>query len=202
MGNDLFEDDSEDEGKIEVKIEEISANEGETTPQINLPKKGKKPRKPLSDARKAQLREQLKRGRETSLKKRQEGKKKKGLMKVKKEEVKIAVATTPPIENKVAPSYNIINNDNDLEEKITVKIMKRLKKEAEEEKKNNELIYLRKQVEELKTLKAKPKKLETIPEEPPVKKVVKDKPPEPPTQQVYNKFSPNHFMFSNVNPYN
>tara|TARA_R110000823_G_scaffold33475_1_gene93697 strand:+ start:242 stop:841 length:600 start_codon:yes stop_codon:yes gene_type:complete len=199
MGNDLFEDDSEDEGKIEVKVEEISQNEGETTPEINLPKKGKKPRKPLSDERKAQLREQLKRGRETSLKKRQEGKKKKGLMKVKKEEVNIATAATPPIEKKVSPSYKIINNDNDLEEKITLKIMKRLKKEAEEEKKNNELIYLRKQVEELKT---KPKKLETIAEEPPTKKVVKDKPPEPPTQHVYNKFSPNHFMFSNINPYN
>jgi len=196
MGNDLFEDDSEDEGKIEVKVEEISQNEGETTPQTNLPKKGKKPRKPLSDERKAQLREQLKRGRETSLKKRQEGKKKKGLMKVKKDEVNIAVTATPPIEKKV----NIINNDNDLEEKITLKIMKRLKKEAEEEKKNNELISLRKQVEELKT--PKPKKLEPIAEEPPTKKVVKDKPPEPPTQHVYNKFSPNHFMFSNINPYN
>ena len=76
-----------------------------------------------------------------------------------------------------------------LEEKLTAKIIARMKREAEEERKNNELISLRKQVEELKKSKAKPK-LETIKEEPvqPAKMAV-------PIIPQYNKFSPsNHFM--------
>ena len=64
---DMFEPKQEEEPK-QVEEEPKQVEEPK-------PKKQRKPRKPLTDERKAQLVEQLKRGREASLKKRQEGKK-------------------------------------------------------------------------------------------------------------------------------
>ena len=59
--------------------EPVTEPETVTEPEPEQVKtKTKKPRKPLSDERKAQLREQLKKGRETSLKNRQSKAKKKG----------------------------------------------------------------------------------------------------------------------------
>lgn len=148
-----------------------------------IKKKVKKPRKPLSDERKAQLREQLKKGRETSLAKRQKGKKQKELASVKQEDIKEYKAIeTPRVSN--------YEREQELEARLTERITKKLIKQQEDEKRDKELIELRKQVELLK----KPIGIAPIKEE---KKPV-EKPAEPvrPARPVYNKFSPhqNHFM--------
>ena len=133
MSDELFENDSnEGDKEVSLEVEEIEEIDKETTP------KSKKARKPLSEARKAQLREQLKRGRETSLAKRTKGKQKKDLVKLKVEESKV--------------------------EKIyKEKVMNDQQKEQELAR-ANELISLRAQVNELKKAKVKP--LPTIKEEP------------------------------------
>ena len=179
MSDELFENASNDGDKeISLEVEKIEEKEEETTPLIETPKK--KPRKPRTEKRKAELREQLKRGRETSLAKRTKGKQKKDLVKLKVEESKIENVYKEKV-------MNDQQREQELEEKLTKKIMARMKKEAEEERKANELISLRKQVEELKKAKAKP--LPTIKEEPIIPKA-----PVPVAPQ-YNKFSPsNHFM--------
>jgi len=181
MVDDIFEQDSSD-GEVEDKGDGVVMEVAEANEEETPPTKVKKPRKPLTAERKAQLREQLKRGRETSLAKRQKGKQKKDLVKLKIEESKVEKVYKQKVQSDM-------EKEQALEEKLTAKIIARMKREAEEERKNNELISLRKQVEELKKSKAKPK-LETIKEEPvqPAKMAV-------PIIPQYNKFSPsNHFM--------
>ncbi len=179
MSDELFENDSNEGDKGDGVVMDVKEENEEEIAPIKV----KKPRKPLSEERKAQLREQLKRGRETSLAKRTKGKQKKDLVKLKVEESKIEKVYKEKV-------LNDQNKEQELEEKLTKKIMARMKKEAEEERKNNELISLRAQVDELKKEKEKPKpKLETIKEEP-----IRPQTPAPIVPQ-YNKFSPsNHFM--------
>ena len=162
--SDLFEQDVSDGEAGGDKDDGVVMEVAEVNEEEAPPIKVKKPRKPLTAERKAQLREQLKKGRETSLAKRQKGKQQKDLIKLK------------------------VNEEQALEDKLTKKIMARMKKEAEDERKNNELISLRAQVAELKKPKKKP--LPTIKEEPvqPAKMAV-------PTMPQFNKFSPSaHFM--------
>lgn len=155
----------------------------EVAAPVAPPAKVKKARKPLSEERKAQLREQLKKGRERSLAKRQAGKQAKELQKVKVMESEV--------EQKVAKKLKSqAESEQELEERLTIKIKKRLQKEKEAEDKENELISLRKQVEELK----KPK-TEVKPLEPPPKTEVKSQPIPVPTRPKMSKWSPSqHFM--------
>jgi hypothetical protein len=176
MSDELFENDSNDGDKADGVVIDIK----EETEEEEVPIKVKKPRKPLSEERKNQLREQLKRGRETSLAKRTKGKQKKDLVKLKVEESKIEKVYKEKV-------MNDQQREQELEEKLTKKIMARMKKEAAEEARANELISLRAEVQALKKAKAKP--LPTIKEEPIIPKA-----PVPVAPQ-YNKFSPsNHFM--------
>ena len=149
----------------------------------SVPKvKVKKPRKPLTEERKAQLREQLKKGRERSLAKRQAGKHAKELQKVKVMESEV--------EQKVAKKLKSqAESEQELEERLTIKIKKRLQKEKEEQEKENELISLRRQVAELK----KPKEVKAV--DPPPKREVKSEPIPVPARQKMSKWSPSqHFM--------
>jgi len=67
---------------VTVEIEPEAAAEGVEEPEPEEPpKKAKKPRKPMSEERKQQLRENLKKGRETSLANRRAKAKKKGTFK-------------------------------------------------------------------------------------------------------------------------
>ena len=190
--SDLFEEPDE--------INEIDepCNIEETTPLLEEligeeeevpPKKVKKPRKPLTEARKAQLREQLKKGREASLLKRSAKKNVKVMDKIKKEEAKVEVSVKKKI-------LSEMEREQELEERLTIKIRNKIKKEQEDERKDNELKSLRQQVEELKmrskTIKEEPS---AIHEEPTGKVLRKSKPSEPIDIPKYNKFSPhNHFM--------
>ena len=181
MSNEIFEQDSSD-GEVEDKDYGVVMEIAEANEEEPAPTKVKKARKPLTEKRKQELREQLKRGRETSLAKRQRGKQKKDLVKLKIEESKVEKVYKQKIQSDM-------EKEQALEEKLTAKIIARMKKEAEEEARNNELISLRKQVEELKKSRAKPK-IETINEEPvqPAKMAA-------PVVPQYNKFSPSsHFM--------
>tara|TARA_R110002012_G_scaffold263680_1_gene446869 strand:+ start:1659 stop:2234 length:576 start_codon:yes stop_codon:yes gene_type:complete len=187
---DLFES-GETVNSEEVKVidNEVEHEMGKGIAQEDEPinKKVKKPRKPLSDERKAQLREQLKKGRETSLAKRQQGKKKKELASVKQEDIKEYKAIeTPRISN--------YEREQELEARLTERITKKLKKQQEDEKRDKELIELRKQVELMK----KPIGIAPIKEEKP-KPVEKPAEPVRPARPVYSKFSPhqNHFMGGN-----
>ena len=76
-------DEEVEQEKVEVfeQAPEPAIEEVEPEVEPEVVEKKKKGRKPLSDERKAQLREQLKKGRETSLKNRQSKAKKKGTMK-------------------------------------------------------------------------------------------------------------------------
>ena len=172
-------------------LEELIGEEEEVPP-----KKVKKPRKPLTEARKAQLREQLKKGREASLLKRSAKKNVKVMDKIKKEEAKVEVSVKKKI-------LSEMEREQELEERLTIKIRNKIKKEQEDERKDNELKSLRQQIQELKmknstkTIKEEPS---AIHEEPTVsgasgKVLRKSKPSEPIDIPKYNKFSPhNHFM--------
>jgi hypothetical protein len=188
----LFEEPEEikviDEEETFPLLEDI-----EDIEDIEPPKKVKKPRKPLSDARKAQLREQLKKGREASLLKRSAKKNVKVMDKIKKEEAKVEVSVKKKIMSEM-------EKEQELEERLTIKIRNKIKKEQEDERKDNELKSLRQQVEELKK-KRVPATIKEEPsggEEEPTGKVLRrsirvaSKPIDIPK---YNKFSPhNHFM--------
>ena len=177
VDNDIFEQ----EGSVEEADGGVVMDLDEEMEEETAPIKAKKARKPLTEARKQQLREQLKRGRETSLAKRTKGKAKKDLVKLKVEESKVEKIYKQKV-------HSDMEKEQALEDKLTKKIIARMKKEAEEEARTNEIISLRAQVAELKKPKAKPK-LETIKEEP--------RPATPaPVVPKYNKFSPssNHFM--------
>jgi len=169
----------------EVQVEH-EMGKGVAQPDEPINKKVKKPRKPLSDERKAQLREQLKKGRETSLAKRQKGKKQKELASVKQEDLKEYKTEAPRVSN--------YQREQELEERLTEKITKKLKKQQEDEKRDAELIELKKQLAEMR----KPIGIAPVKEE---KKKPIEKPAEPvrPSRPVYNKFSPhqNHFMGGN-----
>lgn len=189
---DLFES-GETVNSEEVKVidneqpVEHEMGTGVAQPDEPIKKKVKKPRKPLSDERKAQLREQLKKGRETSLAKRQKGKKQKELASVKQEDIKEYKAIeTPRISN--------YQKEAELEDRLAARISKRIKKQQEDEKRDKELIELRKQVELMK----KPIGIAPIKEEKP-KPVEKPAEPVRPARPVYSKFSPhqNHFMGGN-----
>ena len=187
---DLFE--SEQVNSEEVKVidneqpVEHEMGKGVAQPDEPIKKKAKKPRKPLSDERKAQLREQLKKGRETSLAKRQQGKKKKELVSVKQEDLKEYKAEAPRVSN--------YEREQELEARLTERITKKLKKQQEDERKDAELIKLRQQLAEMK----KPIGIVPIKEEKP-KPIEKPAEPVRPSRPVYNKFSPhqNHFMGGN-----
>ena len=186
--SELFEDDTPEpvEEPVETTEENIEM-EIEEAP----PKKAKKPRKPLSDERKAQLREQLKKGRENSLAKRQAAKKQKQKKKVIQDDI-----------DNMKIGMEQANTIAGMEDLVTQRVMHRLKKQKEADSKNSELEKLRAELAELKKQKAStPPKVETIKEEPePVQ-------PEKPkvSQTPYNKFSPiynnskfnmsKHFMF-------
>ena len=179
--SDLFEQDVSDGEAGGDKDDGVVMEVAEVNEEEAPPIKPKKTRKPLTAERKAQLREQLKKGRETSLAKRQKGKQKKDLIKLKVNESKIETVYKEKIQSDM-------EKEQALEDKLTKKIMARMKKEAEEEARNNELISLRAQVAEFKKPKKKP--LPTIKEEPvqPAKMAV-------PTMPQFNKFSPStHFM--------
>jgi hypothetical protein len=156
-----------------------------TPEETQPPVKTKKARKPLSEERKAQLREQLKRGREASLEKRRANKQSKTLKKIKEEESVVR----PSIQDRLRTD---VDRERELEERLTDKISKRLQKQQEEKEKERELLSLRAELAELK----KPKTVKVVEKAPePVR------PPEPvaaptPTRPVYSKFSPhrNHFM--------
>jgi len=170
--SDLFEV-SEDE-KTEPIVEEKPL---EVVEPLEKAKKVKKPRKPLSDERKAQLREQLKIGRLRSLEKRQGKKKAKELVKVKEEETIKEVEIKKKIKNDE-------DKEKELEERLTKRIHAKIEKENEEKRTRSEIDRLRKQVQELTNYKR-----ETIPEVAP--EVVIEKPKAKEKRQVtFNKFSP------------
>lgn len=188
--SELFEDDVVDTPE---PVEEPVEEPGEENIEMEIeapPKKIKKARKPLTDERKAQLREQLKKGRENSLAKRQAAKKQKQKKKIMADD----------IDNmKIGMQHS--NTIAGMEDLVTQRVMHRLKKEREADSKNSELEKLRAELAELKKAKATPPKLETIKE--------KVEPVEPAKPKVsatpYNKFSPiynnskfnmsKHFMF-------
>tara|TARA_R110000796_G_scaffold33098_1_gene86136 strand:- start:83 stop:652 length:570 start_codon:yes stop_codon:yes gene_type:complete len=185
---DLFESEQVNSEEVKVIENEVEHEMGKGIAQPDEPikKKVKKPRKPLSDERKAQLREQLKKGRETSLAKRQQGKKKKELVSVKQEDLKEYKAEAPRVSN--------YQKEVELEDRLAARISKRIKKQQEDERKDAELIKLRQQLAEMK----KPIGIVPIKEEKP-KPIEKPAEPVRPARPVYNKFSPhqNHFMGGN-----
>ncbi len=170
--SDLFE---QDVNSPDVKLVDIE----ETVP---TPTKTKKARKPLSEERKAQLREQLKKGREKSLEKRRANKQTKTLKKIKEEESVVHTSIAHRLKTD-------LDKEREMEERLTDKISKRLQKQQEEKEKEKELVSLRAELAELK----KPKTVKVV------EKAVDPPKPSAPVaipKTVYSKFSPhkNHFM--------
>lgn len=174
--SDLFE---QDVNSPDVKLVDIEET-------VQAPTKTKKTRKPLSEERKAQLREQLKKGREKSLEKRRANKQSKTLKKIKEEESVVHTSIVQRLKTD-------IDKERELEERLTDKISKRLQKQQEEKEKEKELLSLRAELAELKkpkTVRVVEKAVETPKSSAPVAIPT-------PVKPVYSKFSPhrNHFMF-------
>ena len=122
------------------------------TPEVETPKKEKKP---MSDERKAQLRETLKKAREVGKAKRAATKKVKTLETVKEEEVEQILESEPkpkPVRKKKMKTIEIEDEtEEEMEARIEKKIMDRLAKEVEERRAKKELEDLRNEVKELRS---------------------------------------------------
>jgi len=124
-------------------------------PEVETPKKEKKP---MSEERKAQLRETLKKAREVGRAKRDAKKKGKTLETVKEEEVKEILEPEPkpkPVSQARKKKMRTIEVEDEtpeeMEKRIEKKIMDRLAKEVEERRRVKELEDLRNEVKELRS---------------------------------------------------
>jgi hypothetical protein len=121
------------------------------TPEVEAPKKEKKI---MSDERKAQLRETLKKAREVGKAKRAATKKVHTLEEVKKDEVAEILEPEPkpkPVRKKMKTIEVEDETEEEMEARIEKKIMDRLAKEVEERRKAKELEDLRNEVKELRS---------------------------------------------------
>ena len=121
-------------------------------PEVEKPKKEKKP---MSDERKAQLRETLKKAREVGKAKRDAKKKGKTIETIKEEEVKEILEPEPkpkPVRKKKMKTIEVEDETpEEMEKRIEKKIMDRLAKEVEERRRVKELEDLRNEVKELRS---------------------------------------------------
>ena len=123
-------------------------------PEVEKPKKEKKP---MSDERKAQLRETLKKAREVGKAKRDAKNKGKTIETIKEEEVKeiLEPESEPkpkPVRKKKMKTIEVEDETaEEMEKRIEKKIMDRLAKEVEERRRVKELEDLRNEVKELRS---------------------------------------------------
>lgn len=122
------------------------------TPVVEKPKKEKKP---MSEERRNQLRETLKKAREVGKAKRDAKKKVKTLETVKEEEVTEILEPEPkpkPVRKKKMKTIEVIDEtEAEMEARIEKKIMDRIAREVEEKRRVKELEDLRNEVNQLRS---------------------------------------------------